>query len=87
MQQPLPCAYPYHRSNKEFLNDSLVDFYLKFLQDQLKETHPEVLEKCHFFNSFFYKRLLHTIGKTKNPTEEDRRKGYALVRRWAKVSL
>lgn len=46
-----------------------------------------ILEKCHFFNSFFYKRLLHTIGRTRNPSEQDRRDGYKLVRRWAKVNL
>ena len=39
----------------EFLNDSLVDYKLKVIQEGLP---ADVRAKCHFFNSFFYKRLL-----------------------------
>ncbi|XP_039770407.1 sentrin-specific protease 7 isoform X2 [Ornithorhynchus anatinus] len=39
----------------EFLNDVIIDFYLKYL---LLEKAPEKLvERCHIFSSFFYKCL------------------------------
>mmetsp|Transcript_19898 Transcript_19898/g.60361 ORF Transcript_19898/g.60361 Transcript_19898/m.60361 type:complete len:1122 (+) Transcript_19898:164-3529(+) len=75
-------------SHNEFLNDSLVDFYLKFIQDRMKRDAPDVLEKCHFFNSFFYKRLLQTMGKKPGGGNgNDRREAYKLVRRWTKTDL
>jgi len=46
---------------------------------------PEALAKCHFFNSFFYKRLLQTMGKKPGGgNDADRREAYQLVRRWTK---
>ncbi|KAL4434137.1 hypothetical protein ABPG75_000578 [Micractinium tetrahymenae] len=43
----------------EFLNDTVIDFYLRWLQDQLP---PEVAQRCYFFNSFFFKKLTETSG-------------------------
>eukprot|EP00966_Prymnesium_polylepis_P255657 5906697-Prymnesium_polylepis.1 len=44
------------------------------------------LGKCHIFNSFFYKRLLHCMGgriKDRNP--EEARAGYQSVKRYTPV--
>ena len=38
----------------EFLNDSIVDFYLKYIFHTLLS--DEVRDRVHFFNSFFYKK-------------------------------
>ncbi|XP_066562356.1 sentrin-specific protease 7 isoform X2 [Amia ocellicauda] len=50
--------------NGEFLNDVIIDFYLKYL---LLETAPKkVAERTHVFSSFFYKQLT----RKDNPNEE-----------------
>lgn len=39
----------------EFLNDTIVDFYLRYIQEtNVQDKH----EEFHFFNSFFYKRYI-----------------------------
>lgn len=38
----------------QFLNDKIIDFYLKYLWENLP---PEQQEKVHIFSTFFYKRL------------------------------
>ena len=40
------------------LNDSLVDFYLRYLQSQMNEAQRE---RVHIFNSFFLKQLRSTL--------------------------
>ncbi|CAH2223082.1 SUMO1 sentrin specific peptidase 7 L homeolog isoform X1 [Pelobates cultripes] len=51
----------------EFLNDVIIDFYLKFL---LLEKFPRVFaEKCHIFSSFFFKCLTRKdVGLDDNKT-------------------
>ncbi|XP_065115766.1 sentrin-specific protease 7b isoform X2 [Paramisgurnus dabryanus] len=53
----------------EFLNDVIIDFYLKYLM--LERADKDVAERSHIFSSFFYKQLtrkdnscLEEIGKT-----------------------
>lgn len=38
----------------QFLNDKIIDFYLKYLWENLP---TEQQEKVHVFSTFFYKRL------------------------------
>lgn len=57
----------------EFLNDSIVEFYLRFNYDRLPE---EQRTNAHVFNTFFYQRL--TQKKDKSAADS----GYAAVRRW-----
>ena len=69
----------------EFLNDSLIDYQLKIIQERLQAKDRALLDKCHFFNSFFYKRLHQLMGGNKvraNP--EAMAMGYRSVRRWTK---
>ncbi|KAL4656914.1 sentrin-specific protease 7-like isoform X1 [Arapaima gigas] len=42
-------------NNGEFLNDVIIDFYLKYLM--LEKAPKAVVEKSHVFSSFFYKQL------------------------------
>ncbi|MCJ1465777.1 hypothetical protein MMC07_004396 [Pseudocyphellaria aurata] len=44
----------------EFLNDNLIAFYLRFLQDQLEERSPELAKRVYFFNTFFFASLTNT---------------------------
>ncbi|PYI07994.1 cysteine proteinase [Aspergillus sclerotiicarbonarius CBS 121057] len=42
----------------EFLNDNLIGFYIRFLQEHLDRTNQEVAKKVYFFNSFFHDTLM-----------------------------
>lgn len=62
----------------EFLNDNLVSFYLRYLQDRLERDQPELLKKVYIFSTFFFEKLRSTKGKI----------NYEGVRAWtAKVDL
>ncbi|OJJ48942.1 hypothetical protein ASPZODRAFT_1359317 [Penicilliopsis zonata CBS 506.65] len=41
----------------EFLNDNLIGFYARFLEDHLGRTRPEVAKRIYFFNSYFFATL------------------------------
>jgi len=63
-------------ADEELLNDTVMDFYIKYLEANLS---VEEREQCHFFSTFFWKRL----SQEQNP--EARHKG---VERWTnKVDL
>uniref|UniRef100_A0A8B9R6L4 Ubiquitin-like protease family profile domain-containing protein n=1 Tax=Astyanax mexicanus TaxID=7994 RepID=A0A8B9R6L4_ASTMX len=51
----------------EFLNDVIIDFYLKYLQQERAD--QEVASRSHIFSSFFYKQLT----RKDNISEEERR--------------
>ncbi|KAM0886035.1 hypothetical protein ACQ4PT_029969 [Festuca glaucescens] len=44
-------------NDKDWLNDEVINLYLELLKErELKE--PNKFVKCHFFNTFFYKKLI-----------------------------
>eukprot|EP00951_Prasinocladus_malaysianus_P036658 scaffold387942_cov21-Prasinocladus_malaysianus.AAC.1 len=47
----------------EMLNDAVIDFYLKVMWHEMT---GELQERCHFFNSHFYKKLME-----KGPNEKE----------------
>lgn len=47
----------------EFLNDNLINFYLRYLQVELENHRPELLKKVHIFSTFFFEKLRSTKGK------------------------
>ncbi|XP_047065075.1 putative ubiquitin-like-specific protease 1B [Lolium rigidum] len=65
-----------------WLNDEVINFYLELLKERAKR-EPTRFLKCHFFNTFFYKKL--AGGKTGYDYESVRRwttlnkLGYALM--------
>ncbi|XP_046696353.1 sentrin-specific protease 7b [Silurus meridionalis] len=62
----------------EFLNDVIIDFYLKYLQ--LERADRDVAERSHIFSSFFYKQL------TRKPnSSEEEAGGTAQYRRHGRV--
>ncbi|KAJ1908779.1 hypothetical protein IWQ60_011531 [Tieghemiomyces parasiticus] len=66
----------------EFLNDTIIEFYLKILQEQLQVRDTDLAGRVHVFNSFFYTQL------TARSTRELDRACHSKVRRWtAKLDL
>uniref|UniRef100_A0A0D6QUL2 Ubiquitin-like protease family profile domain-containing protein n=1 Tax=Araucaria cunninghamii TaxID=56994 RepID=A0A0D6QUL2_ARACU len=63
----LQCLKP-----NEWLNDEVINLYLELLKEREKR-EPNKYLKCHFFNTFFYKKLF-------NPST--RQDDYRAVRRW-----
>lgn len=47
----------------EFLNDNLINFYIRHLQFRLEKERPELLRKVYFFSTFFFEKLKSTKGK------------------------
>lgn len=74
----------------QFLNDVIIDFYLKHLVHDIL-THVQ-REKTHIFSTFFYKRLTtkpSKVNKISNPHEWDNslspaQKRHARVKTWTK---
>ncbi|EQC53007.1 hypothetical protein SJAG_16454 [Schizosaccharomyces japonicus yFS275] len=65
----------------EFLNDTIVDFYLRYLYSQLEIEHPELAQATHIFNTYFFNRL---VSKDKH----GKQLGHSGVRKWtAKIDL
>lgn len=64
----------------EFLNDNVLQFYLRYLEEKSKTQHPEVAKRVLFMNPFFYQRL--TKGKGRSHIDYDG------IKRWtAKVDV
>ncbi|KAK2819534.1 hypothetical protein Q7C36_021180 [Tachysurus vachellii] len=67
----------------EFLNDVIIDFYLKYLQ--LERADRDVAERSHIFSSFFYKQLTRKANSSEEEagcTAQYRRHGR--VRTWTR---
>ncbi|KAJ8539805.1 hypothetical protein K7X08_014057 [Anisodus acutangulus] len=62
----LQCLRP-----REWLNDEVINVYLELLKEREKRL-PQKFLKCHFFNTFFYKKLISGKGGY----------NYQSVRRW-----
>ncbi|OBT76862.1 hypothetical protein VF21_04718 [Pseudogymnoascus sp. 05NY08] len=64
----------------EYLNDNLIAFYLRYLQDKAEKERPDVFKRVFFMNTFFYPRLIQGKGR-KNID-------YDAVKRWtSKVNI
>ncbi|KAL8828764.1 MAG: hypothetical protein Q9191_002399 [Dirinaria sp. TL-2023a] len=61
----------------EFLNDNLIAFYLRYLEQQLEEKKPHIAKRIYFFNTFFYTNL------TKHGRSH-RNISYELVEKWTR---
>ncbi|KAK1677985.1 hypothetical protein QYE76_038833 [Lolium multiflorum] len=69
-REKLGCLRP-----RRWLNDEVINFYLELLKERAKR-EPTRFLKCHFFNTFFYKKL--AGGKTGYD--------YESVRRWTTLN-
>jgi len=71
--------------NNDFLNDSLIDFEVKYIQLASLGAQQHA-SRCHIFNSFFYKRLVDCMGgsRIRKGNWEEMRAGYESVKRWTR---
>ncbi|KAK7204361.1 hypothetical protein BZA70DRAFT_280573 [Myxozyma melibiosi] len=58
----------------EFLNDTILDFYLKYTIAELQVHKPDVAKATFVFNSFFYKKLTERVNGGKS--------GFESVKKW-----
>ncbi|XVF64889.1 hypothetical protein PTKIN_Ptkin09bG0203200 [Pterospermum kingtungense] len=62
-----------------FINDTIIDFYIKYLKNQLQ---PEERQRFHFFNSFFFRKL---ADLDKDPSSiSDGRAAFLRVQKWTR---
>ncbi|EMR10257.1 hypothetical protein PNEG_01523 [Pneumocystis murina B123] len=59
----------------EFLNDTIIDFYLKYIQNKLFQKDPSKIDESHIFNTFFYKKLV-------DKDRSGKKGGYQNVKKW-----
>ncbi|KAI5404478.1 probable ubiquitin-like-specific protease 2B isoform X2 [Lathyrus oleraceus] len=66
-----------------FINDTIIDFYIQYLKNQIQE---EEKPRFHFFNSFFFRKL---VDLDKNPSSaSDGKAAFLRVRKWTrKINL
>ena len=77
---------------EQFLNDVIIDFYLKYIQMELFGTVDQWSKRTHIFTTYFYKRLTTRPpnSKTKahpvedNPNLSAAEKRYERVKKWTK---
>ncbi|XP_076603385.1 uncharacterized protein LOC143330586 isoform X2 [Chaetodon auriga] len=67
----------------QFLNDVIIDFYLKYL---LHNASPAVTERSHIFSSFFYKQLTRRDNASEGSTKDtcQRQKRHQRVKTWTR---
>lgn len=61
----------------EFLNDNLIGFYIRFLQDHLERTNHAAAQRVYFFNSYFFDTLT-------NMPRSERAINYSGVEKWTR---
>ncbi|XP_027147067.1 sentrin-specific protease 7 isoform X2 [Larimichthys crocea] len=67
----------------QFLNDVIIDFYLKYL---LHKASPAVTERSHIFSSFFYKQLTRRDNASEGSTSDScqRQRRHQRVKTWTR---
>ena len=67
----------------EFLNDTLIDFYMEYIRHQM---YPGFSERVHVFNSFFYKKLSQTGWSKRGSSDvaSFAEKAHRRVARWTR---
>ncbi|KAJ2719302.1 hypothetical protein GGI07_005296 [Coemansia sp. Benny D115] len=55
----------------EFLNDTVIEFYMRFISESLRTNDPELFSQCFFFNTFFFRKLSHLSKSTPASSAQD----------------
>ncbi|WZZ57096.1 hypothetical protein YC2023_057203 [Brassica napus] len=66
-------------SPRECLTSPVINFYIRFLQHQVFAANQTAAD-CHFFNTFFYKKLIEAVSYKGN----DKEASFVRLRRWWK---
>lgn len=69
----------YRLKDGEFLNDNVITFYLRYLEERAISRGTIPAKSVHFFNSYFYDTL--------TKTERRQRVNYNLVKKWVKDDI
>ncbi|KAL8097368.1 hypothetical protein AgCh_030488 [Apium graveolens] len=64
---------------RTFINDTIIDFYMKYLKDKVK--HRDV-PRIHFFNCFFFRKLVDLDGDLS--IEHEGREAFLRVHKWTR---
>ncbi|KAI3448230.1 hypothetical protein Pfo_004895 [Paulownia fortunei] len=64
---------------RRFINDTIIDFYIKYL---LNKTQPEERHRFHFFNTFFFRKLVNMDQDLSRAWEG--REAFKHVRKWTR---
>ncbi|KAL3478381.1 hypothetical protein BJX99DRAFT_106082 [Aspergillus californicus] len=51
---------------REFLNDNIIGFYIRFLEDHLQRCNAEAAKRVYFFNSYFFATLTNSPKGRRN---------------------
>lgn len=51
--------------DNEFLNDNLIGFFLRFLEQDIQQNRPDLAKKMYFFNTYFFATLTNTARTKK----------------------
>ncbi|KAJ2809786.1 hypothetical protein H4S07_003059 [Coemansia furcata] len=55
----------------EFLNDTIIEFYMRYIGENLRTTDAKLYERCFFFNTFFFKKLSQRSRAIASDGDED----------------
>ncbi|KAJ2615061.1 hypothetical protein H4S08_001418 [Coemansia sp. RSA 1365] len=73
----------------EFLNDTILEFYMRYIAENLRTADPALYAQCFFFNTFFFKKLSQrSKGVLSDPEISHVDTVYKRLRKWtANVEL
>ncbi|KAJ1817214.1 hypothetical protein LPJ60_004948, partial [Coemansia sp. RSA 2675] len=55
----------------EFLNDTIIEFYMRYISENLRTADAKLYERCFFFNTFFFKKLSQRSRAITTDDDED----------------
>ena len=60
------------RIQDDFLNDSLVDFFIQKIQEKITSSSPQLMNSFYLFNTFFFTRLKQGYGFKRQGTKSEK---------------
>ncbi|KAI8325549.1 hypothetical protein GQ54DRAFT_241953, partial [Martensiomyces pterosporus] len=67
----------------EFLNDTVIEFYLRYIAENLRTRNPQLYDQCFFFNTFFFKKLSRRHkGMSAGSSEKLMETVYGQLKKW-----
>ncbi|KAJ1842918.1 hypothetical protein LPJ70_003610, partial [Coemansia sp. RSA 2708] len=73
----------------EFLNDTILEFYVRYIDENLRKSNPALHKQCFFFNTFFFRKLSQRSKATViDPDSDPMEAVYKHLQKWtASVQL